>query len=63
MVDIDFRKRKMALDGVLIGQTRKDGGNGSAGRTPVCVKIDNYVGGGRKEGIELSGLENFVNIA
>lgn len=63
MVDVDLGEGEVAGAGVLVGQAREDRGDGAAGRAPVGVEVDDDVGGGREEGVEVGRLADLVDVA
>lgn len=55
MVDVDLGEGETALGGVVVGELGEDGGDGAAGGAPVGVEVDDDVGGGGEERVELRG--------
>ena len=62
MVDVDLGEGEAALLGVLIGELGEDGGDGAAWRAPVGVEVDDDVGGGFEQGVQLRGLGDLLDL-
>lgn len=63
VVDVDLGEGEVTRDGVLVRQLGEDRRYGPAGRAPVGIEVDDDVGGGLEQGVELSGLGGLVHVA